>query len=96
MVWRDNTKLGVGVAKKDIVIDNLNLSCYFFVARYDDNPTSHLLSYKKNVLRGTFNSSICKKLEQFADDAVAKRDEAKTKKSASAEVRSTGKAGNLS
>eukprot|EP00795_Rhopilema_esculentum_P001833 gene1833-16323_t len=55
LVWKGSSKLGLGVAKKDISIDNLNLSCFFVVARYDDNPVHHLNTHKKNVLKGKFN-----------------------------------------
>lgn len=90
MVWKDNTKVGIGVAKKDITIDNLNLSCYFFVARYDDNPSKYFNSFKKNVLKGTFNKTICKELQQFADNEIAKRVTAAAKEVTAAATRSTG------
>ena len=90
MIWRGNSKLGIGVAKKDINIDNLNLSCYFFVARYDENPSKYFSSYKKNVPRGHFNKTVCRELPSFADDQVAKRAEAVAREAVEARARSSG------
>ena len=90
MVWRGSTKIGVGVAKKDITIDNLNLSCYFFVARYDDNPTKYFNSYKKNVPRGHFNKTLCRDLSKFTDEELAKRTEAAARDAVEAHARSAG------
>ena len=91
MVWRSNSKIGIGVAKKDVTIDNLNISCYFFVARYNDNPLKYFNSYKTNVLKGHFNTTLCNGLSKFADDELAKRAEAAAKDAVEAHIRSEGK-----
>ena len=92
MVWKAASKVGIGVAKKDITIDNLNLSCYFFVARYDENPSKYFNSYKTNVPKGTFNKTLCRELSQFVDDELTKRTATEVRHSVEAHTRSTGKA----
>lgn len=96
MVWRGDSKVGIGVAKKDITVDNLNLSCYFFVARYNDNPSKYFNSFKKNIRKGSFNTTLCRELDHFADDELAKRDAAETRASVEAKARSPGNIGVLS
>ena len=90
LVWKGSSKLGLGVAKKDISIDNLNLSCFFVVARYDDNPVHHLNTHKKNVLKGKFNESVCKGLEEYADSGLAEEQRLAAAKKSEEAVRRTG------
>ncbi len=73
MVWKDTEKLGIGVAKKEIEIDNLNLTCFFIVGRFR-SPGNKAGSYRRNVLRGQFSKPFCKKLDSFLDNAVEEKE----------------------
>ncbi len=68
--------MGIGVAKKEINVDNLNLTCFFIVGRFKGigNQPGY---YRRNVQKGRFNKQFCKKIDTFIDNIAEEKERSK-------------------